>query len=155
MRRYTAGTLAILLFLMAWVAPVPVAIAQEQIKEIAGKVLDLVFRVEDLGGKVQDLQVKETFDMSLGIGYFDYLENPIEDLRKMVQCTKGHVFASFPKRFEWRVPVRKVRFMLTGGFVRFYSKADVLQLFTEIGVPADRLYLIDLGRDYVAVARVI
>ncbi len=26
----------------------------------AGKVLDLVFRVEDLGGKVQDLQVKES-----------------------------------------------------------------------------------------------
>jgi len=45
---------------MVWVADVPKAVAQSQIKEITGKVLDLVFRVEDLGGKVQDLQVKET-----------------------------------------------------------------------------------------------
>ena len=103
----------------------------------------------------RDLQVKETFDMSLGIGYFDYLENPIEDLQKMAQVTRGHLIASFPKRYEWRVPVRKVRFMLTGGFVRFYSKAEILQLFSTMGVPADRLYLIDLGRDYIAVARIV
>ena len=112
-------------------------------------------RCEFVVSSFKDLQVKETFDMSLGIGYFDYLENPIEDLQKMAQYTKGHVIASFPKRFEWRVPVRKVRFMLTGGFVRFYSKAEVLRLFESIGVPADRLYLIDLGRDYIAVARIV
>jgi outer membrane protein OmpA-like peptidoglycan-associated protein len=39
------------------------ASAQENGKvmdQIAGKVLDLVFRVEDIGGKVQELQVKES-----------------------------------------------------------------------------------------------
>ncbi len=112
-------------------------------------------RCEFAVSSFRDLQVKEMFDMSLGIGYFDYLESPIEDLQKMAQVTKGHLIASFPKRFEWRVPVRKVRFMLTGGFVRFYSKAEILQLFSAMGVPADRLYLIDLGRDYVAVARIV
>ncbi len=60
MLRCTAGTLALLLLFIAWASPEPVAVAQEQTKEISGKVLDLVFRVEDLGGKVQDLQVKET-----------------------------------------------------------------------------------------------
>ncbi|MFN2513367.1 MAG: OmpA family protein [Pyrinomonadaceae bacterium] len=60
MRRFTLGTIAVLLVFIACATPEPVAVAQEQIKEIAGKVLDLVFRVEDLGGKVQDLQVKET-----------------------------------------------------------------------------------------------
>lgn len=112
-------------------------------------------RCEFVVSSFRDMEIKETFDMSLGIGYFDYLENPIDDLKKMAQFTKGHVIASFPKRFEWRVPVRKVRFLLTGGFVRFYSKAEILGLFAAIGVPADRLYLIDLGRDYVAVARIV
>ena len=116
---------------------------------------DVAPRCEFVASSFRDLQVNETFDMSLGIGYFDYLENPIEDLQKMAQLTKGHVIASFPKRFEWRVPSRKLRFLLTGGFVRFYSKAEILQLFARIGVPADRLYLIDLGRDYVAVARIV
>ncbi len=60
MRRCTPGTIALLLLFIAWATPQPVAVAQEQIKEIAGKVLDLVFRIEDLGGKVQDLQVRET-----------------------------------------------------------------------------------------------
>ena len=133
--------------------------------DISKEMLDLAMRAaasqnvsercEFVVSSFRDLQVKETFDMSLGIGYFDYLENPIEDLQKMAQFTKGHVIASFPKRFEWRVPSRKLRFMLTGGFVRFYSKAEILRLFALIGVPADRLYLIDLGRDYVAVARIV
>jgi ubiquinone/menaquinone biosynthesis C-methylase UbiE len=133
--------------------------------DISAEMLDLAKRAatsqkvesqcEFVKSSFKDLAVKETFDMSLGIGYFDYLENPIEDLQKMAEVTRGHVIASFPKRYEWRVPVRKVRFMLTGGFVRFYSKAEVLALFAKIGVPPERLYLIDLGRDYVAVARVV
>ena len=133
--------------------------------DISQEMLDLAKRAatsqkvesqcEFVKSSFKDLAVKETFDMSLGIGYFDYLENPIEDLQKMAEVTRGHVIASFPKRYEWRVPVRKVRFMLTGGFVRFYSKAEVLALFAKIGVPPERLYLIDLGRDYVAVARVV
>ena len=133
--------------------------------DISTEMLDLAKRAatsqkvesqcEFVKSSFKDLAVKETFDMSLGIGYFDYLENPIEDLQKMAEVTRGHVIASFPKRYEWRVPVRKVRFMLTGGFVRFYSKAEVLALFAKIGVPPERLYLIDLGRDYVAVARVV
>ncbi|MEO7672554.1 MAG: OmpA family protein [Pyrinomonadaceae bacterium] len=60
MRLRKAGTVTLVLLFMAWVATVPVTVAQERIKEISGKVLDLVFRVEDLGGKVQDLLVKET-----------------------------------------------------------------------------------------------
>ena len=133
--------------------------------DISAEMLDLAKRAatsqkvesqcEFVKSSFKDLAVKETFDMSLGIGYFDYLENPIEDVQKMAEVTRGHVIASFPKRYEWRVPVRKVRFMLTGGFVRFYSKAEVLALFAKIGVPPERLYLIDLGRDYVAVARVV
>lgn len=133
--------------------------------DISTEMLDLAKRAatsqkvesqcEFVKSSFKDLEVKESFDMSLGIGYFDYLENPIEDLQKMVQVTKGHVIASFPKRYEWRVPTRKVRFMLTGGFVRFYSKAEVLALFAQLGVPPERLYLIDLGRDYIAVARIV
>jgi hypothetical protein len=34
--------------------------------EVKGKVLDLVFRVEDMGGKVQSLEVKESAKEVLG-----------------------------------------------------------------------------------------
>ncbi len=44
-----------LLFLILFVGIGSQAVAEEK-----GKVLDLIFKVEDMGGKVQDLQVKET-----------------------------------------------------------------------------------------------
>jgi len=96
----------------------------------------------------------ETFDVVVATGYFDYLEDPGSDLRKMVGSCTVRVFASFPKRWEWRVPIRKVRFALSRSFVRFYTRAEVVRLFEEAGVPRDRLSLIDLGRDWIAVARV-
>lgn len=58
--------LALLSFLCGFVSE-PVVIGQEQTnspvqrtESLQTKVLDLVFRIEDLGGKVQDLQIKET-----------------------------------------------------------------------------------------------
>ena len=99
------------------------------------------------------LPIDERFDVVVATGYFDYIENPAADLRKMVELCLGRIFASFPKRWEFRVPVRKLRFALERGFVRFYSKREVLSLFAKAGVATERLSLIDLGRDLIAVAR--
>jgi 2-polyprenyl-3-methyl-5-hydroxy-6-metoxy-1,4-benzoquinol methylase len=95
----------------------------------------------------------EVFDVVVATGYFDYLERPERDLEKMVRACSGRVFASFPKRWEWRVPLRVLRFFLSRSFVRFYSKREVMSLFEAAGVRPDRLTLINLGRDWIAVAR--
>jgi 2-polyprenyl-3-methyl-5-hydroxy-6-metoxy-1,4-benzoquinol methylase len=104
-------------------------------------------------GGFLELPIGERFDAVVATGYFDYLEDPGAHLRKMLELCSGRIFASFPKRWEFRVPVRRLRFALRGGFVRFYSKREVLRLFAGAGVAPDRLSLIDLGRDWVAVAR--
>ena len=96
----------------------------------------------------------ELFDVVVATGYFDYLENPLADLTRMVRYCRGRILASFPKRWELRVPIRKVRFLLARGFVRFYNRGEVLGLFEAAGVGLDRLALVDLGRDWIAVARV-
>jgi cyclopropane fatty-acyl-phospholipid synthase-like methyltransferase len=93
----------------------------------------------------------ETFDASAAMGYFDYVENPEDHLAKMLEAVpEGRVFASFPKRYEVRVPLRMARFKLENGFVRFYSKPEVLKLFDSVGSTA-YLSLVDLGRDYIAI----
>ena len=102
----------------------------------------------------QDFESPASFDAVVATGYFDYLEEPAPQLRKMMRFCRGRIFATFPKRWELRVPIRKLRFWLAGGFVRFYARAEVIRLFQEARLPADRLELIDLGRDLVAVARV-
>ena len=95
----------------------------------------------------------EKFEAVVATGYFDYLEEPLVDLRLMVGMCSGRILASFPKRWEWRVPIRSLRFVLSRSFVRFYTKREVLSLFAAAGVPPERLSLIDLGRDWIAVAR--
>lgn len=101
------------------------------------------------------LQTDERFDVVVATGYFDYLEAPAGDVAKMVRTCRGRIYASFPKRFDWRVPLRKARFALGGGFVRFYDEREVRALFDAAGLDGDRLSLIDLGRDWIAVARTL
>jgi len=93
------------------------------------------------------------YDVGVATGYFDYLEEPRADLAKMAELCRVRVFASFPKRWEARVPIRMARFALAGGFVRFYTRGEVERLFQDVGIAGDRLSLVDLGRDWLAVAR--
>ena len=91
----------------------------------------------------------ERFDCGIAMGYFDYLEDPLPHLCRLVEQVTGLVFASFPKRWELRVPIRKLRFFLERGYVRFYGEGEVRDLFRQVG-SLDYLSLLDLGRDYIA-----
>ena len=97
----------------------------------------------------------ERFETILAMGYFDYLEDPVPHLARMRELCRGRIFASIPKRYEWRVPIRKLRFLLARGFVRFYSKAEAESLIREAGLARDRVHLIDLGRDWLLVANCV
>ena len=132
--------------------------------DVAAAMIDLARREAEAAGVAErcafvvapflDFHPAERFDVAVATGYFDYLEEPLPELRKLLTLTRGRLFASFPKRWLWRTPTRKLRFWLAGGFVRFYSRGEVIRLFEAAGVGAERLALIDLGRDLVAVARV-
>jgi 2-polyprenyl-3-methyl-5-hydroxy-6-metoxy-1,4-benzoquinol methylase len=102
-----------------------------------------------------DFQTSERFDVAVATGYFDYLEDPLPHLRRMVQLCRGRLFISVPKRLEYRVPVRKLRFALAKGYVRFYGREEFRALAAAAGITDDRLSMIDLGRDWLAVIRVI
>jgi 2-polyprenyl-3-methyl-5-hydroxy-6-metoxy-1,4-benzoquinol methylase len=99
----------------------------------------------------------EQFDAVIAMGYFDYLEDPLPHLKKMIARSRGQVFCSLPKRWELRTPLRLARFALANGFVRFYSRAEVLDLCRDaFDVPGALGYvsLVDLGRDYIAIINV-
>ena len=100
------------------------------------------------------LDRNERFAIVVATGYLDYLEEPLPHLQKMAAMCSHKMFLSFPKRWEPRVLVRKVRFALERGYVRFYSHNEVVGLMAQAGIPADRYSLIDLGRDWIAAVRV-
>jgi SAM-dependent methyltransferase len=101
-----------------------------------------------------EFESAEKFDAVVAMGYFDYLDEPLPHLKKMLVSSRHRIFMSFPKRWEIRVPVRKLRFAWERGFVRFYSRGEVERLIAAAGVPPERCSLVDFGRDWIAVVRV-
>lgn len=100
-----------------------------------------------------DYAGREPFEVVLAMGYFDYLRDPLAHLKKMTGLCGGRLFVSFPKRWEWRAPSRKLRFMAQGAFVRFYSRGEVERLVAAAGIPAERASIVSYDRDYLLIAR--
>lgn len=91
------------------------------------------------------------YDAVTAMGFFDYVADPVTMVKAMCQLTDGNVFMSFPKRHEWRVPIRRLRFKLLKCPLYLYSEAHVGQVLRDAGVT--RYECIDLGRDYIIIAQ--
>jgi 2-polyprenyl-3-methyl-5-hydroxy-6-metoxy-1,4-benzoquinol methylase len=90
------------------------------------------------------------FDASTAMGFFDYIEDPVSIVRAMREKTSQTMIMSFPKAYEWRVPVRRVRFMFAGCPLFLYTKSRITSILKAAGL--ERCDWIDLGRDYIIVA---
>ena len=90
------------------------------------------------------------FDVSFGIGLFDYIREPLPVLRRMRELTADKAIMSFPRLWTWRAPVRKVRLSIKGCDVVFYSAAKIKQLITAAGF--SRHTLTKVGKLYCVVA---
>jgi len=129
-------------------APRMIALARAGAEE-AGVTAKCEFQVGDF----LSFKTSERFDLVLAMGYFDYIREPAPHLEGMLAACAGHLLASFPKRWEWRVPIRRARFAFSGSYVRFYDRGEVERLARAAGLGAEQSYLLDFGRDYVLVAR--
>jgi len=107
------------------------------------------FRRAEFPGGVAD---GERFDVAVAMGYFDYVPDPAAHLARMRELTDGTIVASFPKRYDLRAPLRRVRFKLNRCPLFLYSAPHVETALSQAGIQS--FDLVDLGRDYVAVARV-
>jgi SAM-dependent methyltransferase len=135
----------------ARVVGVDVSPAMIELANAETKNANLPADFEFVTGDFLGYDTEERFEAVLAMGYFDYLENPVPHLAGMRKLCRGKIFASIPKRFEWRVPIRKLRFLVARGFVRFYSRRNVEDLIRDAGVPRDRAHLLELGRDWILI----
>jgi ubiquinone/menaquinone biosynthesis C-methylase UbiE len=76
---------------------------------------------------------KSDFDVSYGIGLFDYIKDPLPVLKKMKDVTRDKAIMAFPRFWTWRAPVRKVRLTIKGCPVFFYPKSKIDQLMKQAG----------------------
>jgi len=91
------------------------------------------------------------FDVTLAIGLFDYVADCVPFLRKMRRLSRRKVVATFPRKWTWRAPVRKVRLALRGCPVYFFTRPQVERLMSEAGFADVRIATI--GKIYFVVGR--
>ena len=99
-----------------------------------------------------DYKPETTFDVSFGIGLFDYIKNPLPVLKRMREVSTDKAIMAFPRLWTWRAPVRKVRLARKGCDVYFYSKARIEQLLREAGFKSQEI--VRVGKLYCVVAHV-
>lgn len=76
---------------------------------------------------------RTTFDVSFGIGLFDYISDPLPVLTKMRELSTDKAILAFPRYWTWRAPVRKVRLNARGCDVYFYTKSRIKDLMEQAG----------------------
>jgi 2-polyprenyl-3-methyl-5-hydroxy-6-metoxy-1,4-benzoquinol methylase len=91
------------------------------------------------------------FDVSYGIGLFDYISDPMPVLRRMRELTGDKAIMSFPRLWTWRAPVRKARLRLKGCPVFFYTKTKIGQLMRAAGFGSH--HITQVGKLHCVVAR--
>ena len=75
-----------------------------------------------------------TYDISIAIGFWDYIMEPPERLRLIRKFTRTKFLSAWPRFWTWRMPVRKVRLQYVRGCpVYFFRKAQVYQMIEGAG----------------------
>jgi len=78
-------------------------------------------------------ELGEDFHGVAALGLFDYLEDPLPFLRKMIALSQGPVVASFPRQGTLRARIRSLRLRLLGCPVFFYQESDLRNLAAQAG----------------------
>jgi len=87
---------------------------------------------------VLDWKSSEKFDLTIAIGFWDYIADPPERLRVIRRLTAGKFLSAWPRYWTWRMPVRKVRLKLAGCPVHFFTRARVYQMLESSGFRVER-----------------
>ncbi|MBI5710182.1 MAG: methyltransferase domain-containing protein [Candidatus Eisenbacteria bacterium] len=127
-------------------APAMIGIANE----IAGKA-GVADRCQFRVGAFPEAVPEGGFDAATAMGFFDYVADPVRMVAAMRERARSTLVMSFPKAVEWRVPIRRLRFLALGCPLFLYTEGRARGVLTAAGV-TDYEW-IPLDRDYIVVAR--
>jgi len=97
------------------------------------------------------------FDISIALGVFDYIENPVSFMQKIKNITTEKFIASFPAKYNLQSTMRKLWLRSRNCPVYFYDENKIMKLFADAGM--DTIHIIKLPKnsmftiDYVVVAQ--
>lgn len=86
---------------------------------------------------VLDWKTNQQFDLTIAIGFWDYIAQPQSRLNVIRGITKGRFLSAWPRSGTLRAPIRKVRLTALGCPVYFFSRDDVYRYLEEAGFRVD------------------
>lgn len=95
---------------------------------------------------VENYNNAEKFDISLALGVLDYLKNPIPLLLKMKNLTKEKLIISYPAKFTFQMPLRKIWLWAKKCPVYFYTKKRIKSIYESINL--SQYEILDVAAGY-------
>ena len=99
-------------------------------------------RCEFVNSDVLDYRIEEPFDLTIAIGFWDYIADPRSRLDVMRKATRGRFLSAWPRYYTWRMPIRKVRLGVLGCPVYFFRRQQVVSLLQEAGFRVDSVKVV-------------
>lgn len=107
-------------------------------------------RCEARLGNIIEVPTEEVFDVSIAVGVFDYVEDPVPFLARIKKITRGRHLSTWPVLWTWRMPIRKVRLGVLGCPVYFFTPKQVQECHAKAGFKVTKLERV--GEIYCTVA---
>ena len=97
-----------------------------------------------INADVNDWSTNERFDLTIAIGFWDYIANPDSRLKVIRSVTKkgGKFLSAWPRSGTWRVPIRKARLGALGCPVYFFKRDEVYSYLERAGFRVDSCEII-------------
>lgn len=91
-------------------------------------------RTDFVEADIIDWKTDQVYDITIAIGFWDYIMDPPERLRRIRKITKGTFLSAWPRFWTWRMPVRKVRLQYVRGCpVYFFRRPQIEKMMRESG----------------------
>ena len=91
-------------------------------------------------------QFDEHYDSVIALGVLEYVDHPVEFIRKMRDISRKAIFFSIPRPTLVRSPLRKIRYTLRGCSIHFYSRSAIRKMMLDAGFTEDKMEIRPLTR---------
>jgi len=94
-----------------------------------------------------EYEFQRKFDAAVLMGFFDYIKEPIELIKKLEKDVTKEIYMSFPKKGGFLTWQRKLRYNMRNCPLYFYSNKSLTNILGEAGLQ-NKYTIKDLGRDF-------
>ena len=83
---------------------------------------------------IKNFEAEKKYDISIALGVFDYLDDPINFLQKMKNVTKDRIIVSYPAKYAFQAPLRKIWLYTRNCPVFFYTEKYLEKIHQSVGI---------------------